>query len=152
MKIVREHLNEIKKDNKSSGLGSIGIGGKKANEDLRQIITKFMTYYHTSLYTREDKWIASKLNIPISSLMTCYTEHFDLQDEIFSLIDKFGNVAEFIEKHKKSNSPLEKVENFKFRKNYYFWHNPFFAIKETFLNQPADITIYFDKNVLNDNN
>ena len=123
MKIVREHLNEIKRG--GEGWSAIGVGHNEVIRKLKEFYSNHINYSHLLHHNIHGERIAKMLNLPIEDIMQCNVEL-----ELIETILYFDGRTDF-----KSM----------YGKEYWIWENPNFVIERD--NKKNLTMLYTNKNL-----
>jgi hypothetical protein len=132
MKIVREHINEIRQD-KESGLGAIGIGKNAVMIKLKEFINEFTYYSSLAHHDAHGNRIANILGLTIENVRQygIDSNHIDITEVILYFDHSISSFS-------------------KYNKDYWVWKNPNFIIE--YSAKTEKIMLYTNKNLNEENN
>lgn len=129
MKIVKEHINEIKQSREVSGLGSIGIGSISVNKKLKDFVLDDSKFVRELSNNKHNKFISKQLELPIENIVEIgydyltYNEYHETIDLLIHLFGEYDNII-----NRKYKGPYaEKSEN---EITYHIWKFPTFLVKK----------------------
>lgn len=125
MKIVREHINEIKQNIKGSGLNTIGVGHIAVMQKLREFIKNNSFFSSLIHHDANGKRIANLLNLSLENVRM-YGIDLDITETIL-YFDQCKKL--FI----------------KYNKTYWIWENPDFIIE--YNNKLEETRLYTNTNL-----
>jgi len=154
MKIVREHINEIKQDIGGSVLGTIGVGSVKLNKKLKEYLIKEFSYSHLIHNDPHGNFISKLIGLSIEYIIEFgfKVDYFDLnefRDEVMNnLLTMFGLCDKSFYKIQRG-SYNEKERNFKARIEYNIWKDPDIVLEiKPGKGNISQIILYCNKNVI----
>jgi hypothetical protein len=151
MKIVKEHINEIKKG--ESGWKTIGVGNVVFLEQLKKFIHNMEPLYLHDLHDdRHGKYIANLLNLPIKNIKQVGFGPITW-NECFEVIDMARTFGDEKEKFVKIQRGPYNIQNKNYKKEikYYVWNEPNFILEEKPTNDSLyELNMYCNKEAIDD--
>jgi len=131
MKIVREHINEIKQNIEGSGLGRIGVGHDEIMRKLQYFYKHYIDYYHRLHNDNHGKRIAKMLGNDVKDIIVYGVELSILETLLY---------------FKENESIFYSVYN----KKLWIWKDYNFIIEH--ISKTNTTLLYINKNVFNEKN
>jgi len=154
MKIVKEHINEIKRDTEGTGLGAVGIGRANVNKKLKEHVHEFYSAIHDMFKDAHSDYIAKLLKLDRDSIKAAFFKAHSLEVDDYvknyldEAIDTFGPCDLHFTKVQRGRYN-EKEQNYKNKIEYYIWKElPTFVVEVKEVKEDTVyVYLYCNKNV-----